>query len=159
MLRLALVSELVTDKRILIGNGYIRMKDMLIIFYDGQCPMCATEMRHLKQNDKENVIELVDLHSDDMTTHYPEINISDAMNILHGQYQGQRLLGLEVTHRAWTLVGKGFWVAPLNWPIIKPISHRIYLIIAKHRHGISRWLGKLPGVNIDNCNSGTCYRK
>jgi predicted DCC family thiol-disulfide oxidoreductase YuxK len=132
---------------------------MLTIFYDGQCPMCATEMRHLKQHDKNNVIHLIDLHQDDLAKNHPDINVSKAMQILHGQYQGELLLGLEVTHRAWTIVGKGFWVAPLNWPILKPMSHWVYLIIAKHRQTISKWVGKLPGVNKDNCNTGTCYKK
>ena len=96
---------------------------MLTIFYDGNCPMCATEMAHLKKHDTDNRISLVDIHQDDFSARYPSVCFDDAMKILHGHYKSQLLLGLEVTHRAWTLVGKGFWVAPLNWPIIKTISH------------------------------------
>jgi predicted DCC family thiol-disulfide oxidoreductase YuxK len=79
------------------------------------------------------------------------------MKILHGHYQGQLLLGLEVTHRAWTLVGKGFWVAPLNWPVIKTLSHLVYLILAKYRHQISAFLAKVFGIKKTHCSSGTCY--
>ena len=96
---------------------------MLTIFYDGNCPLCATEMAHLKKHDQNNVISLVDIHQNDFAAIYPSVSFDAAMKILHGHYNGQLLLGLAVTHRAWTLVGKGFWVAPLNWPVFKTISH------------------------------------
>ena len=132
---------------------------MLTIFYDGNCPMCATEMNHLKKNDHDNTIFLVDIHQDGFESLYPAIDFSDAMKILHATYNGQILLGLEVTHRAWTLVGKGFWVAPLNWPVLKTVSHWIYLGLAKYRHQISALLAKIFGIKTTNCTSGTCYDK
>ncbi len=81
------------------------------------------------------------------------------MKILHGTYQGQTLLGLQVTHRAWTIVGKGFWVAPLNWPIIKTLSHYVYLGVAKYRHPISNVISKLFHLNANTCKTGVCYVK
>ena len=132
---------------------------MLTIFYDGHCPMCATEMRHLKQHDTDDLIELVNIHQDNFAARYPNIEFSKAMKILHGTYQGELLLGLQVTHRAWTLVGKGFWVAPLNWPVIKTVSHWVYLAIAKYRHQVSAVLSRLPGVTAEQCSTNTCYGK
>lgn len=130
---------------------------MLTIFYDGKCPLCVTEMHHLKQHDKHNAIKLVDIHQADFTAHYPEIKFTDAMKILHGYYDKKLLLGLEVTHRAWTIVGKGYWVAPLNWPLIKTLSHGVYLLLARYRHQISRFFSKKFGLKAINCSSGTCY--
>jgi len=130
---------------------------MLTIFYDGNCPMCATEMNHLKKHDKDNVIQLVDIHQEGFQAIYPSIKFVEAMKILHGTYNGELLLGLGVTHRAWTLVGKGFWVAPLNWPLLKTVSHWVYLGLAKYRHQISTLLAKVFGINTPNCISGTCY--
>ncbi|GGI82645.1 redox protein [Shewanella hanedai] len=130
---------------------------MLTIFYDAKCPLCLTEMEHLKLFDKDNLITLVDLHQQDFKIRYPEIEFAKAMAILHGTYEGKQLLGLAVTHRAWTLVGKGFWVAPLNWPIIKTLSHWLYLGLAKYRHQISAFIAKFFGIKTKHCNSGTCY--
>jgi predicted DCC family thiol-disulfide oxidoreductase YuxK len=79
------------------------------------------------------------------------------MKILHAFYDGKILLGLEVTHRAWTIVGKGFWVAPLNWPVIKTLSHWVYLGLAKYRHQISALLAKIFALPNTQCISGTCY--
>lgn len=134
-------------------NGNI----MLTIFYDGLCPLCVAEMNHLARDDKNNLIELVDIHQPNFKQRFPEIDHDAAMKILHGKYQGKILFGLEVTHRAWTLVGKGFWVAPLNWPVIKTLSHYVYLFFAKYRQPISSVLTKLFGLKAISCHSGTCY--
>lgn len=132
---------------------------MLTIFYDSKCPLCSTEMMHLKRYDNNDVITLVDLHQDNFNTLYPEIDFVSAMKILHGRYQGKTLLALAVTHRAWTLVGKGFWVAPLNWPIVKTLSHWVYLAVAKYRHQISAFVAKIFGIKTTKCYKGTCYDK
>lgn len=132
---------------------------MLTIFYDGACPLCYTEMQSLKKHDDKGVINLVDLQNKDFEKLYPNINVNNALKILHGQYEGKLLLGLEVTHRAWTLVGKGVWVAPLNWPILKTLCHWVYLIIARYRHPISSVLSKVFKLKANNCNSGTCFDK
>lgn len=130
---------------------------MLTIFYDGNCPMCLAEMNHLKGFDDDNEIHLVNIHQENFDTLYSAVNVDDAMKILHGFYNGKILLGLEVTHRAWTIVGKGFWVAPLNWPVIKTLSHWVYLGLAKYRHQISALLAKIFGLPNTQCISGTCY--
>jgi len=129
---------------------------MLTIFYDGNCPLCASEMVQLKKHDQNKLISLVDIHQADFATRYPSVKFLEAMKILHGHYNGQLLLGLAVTHRAWTLVGKGFWVAPLNWPVFKTISHWLYLGLAKYRHQISALLAKLFHIKTTHCTSGTC---
>jgi predicted DCC family thiol-disulfide oxidoreductase YuxK len=38
------------------------------------------------------------------------------------------------------LVGKRHWVAILRWPLIKQVSHWVYLFFAKHRPRISKLL-------------------
>lgn len=133
--------------------------EALIIYYDGNCQLCLAEMIHLKKHDKKNQIKLINLHDDDFAANFPHVNFAKAMNILHGEYQNKTLLGLEVTHRAWTLVGKGFWVAPLNWPLFKQIAHGVYLLMAKYRHIISPFLAKKFGIKNQTCDLGNCYAK
>jgi len=133
--------------------------NQLTIFYDGNCPLCSLEMQRLKETDIQQKIILIDLHQPNFNEQYPDINISNALAILHGEYQGNLLLGLDVTHRAWTLVGRGFWVAPLQWPLIKPLSHLIYLQLAKYRYPISKFIQRHFAVATKTCNKGTCYDK
>ena len=131
----------------------------LTIFYDGQCPLCTLEMEKLKRYDTNNLIKLENLHQKNFTTLHPDIDADKAMRILHGKYQGSTLLALDVTHRAWTLVGKGALVAPLRFPIIKQFAHLGYLVLAKYRHPISQYLYQRFGIGRQTCDQGTCYEK
>lgn len=131
----------------------------LTIFYDGECPLCSEEMKQLKKHDDNSDIVLINLHQDDFSIHFPQVDKTKAMKILHGYYQNKLLLGLEVTHRAWTLVGRGMYVAPLEWPIIKQLSHAVYLIVAKYRQPISNFLHKRFGIGSTDCDKGVCYGK
>lgn len=129
----------------------------LTIFYDGNCPLCTLEMQKLKRYDSKNAIVLENLHQENFQTLFPNIKIGKAMKILHGLYQGEILLALDVTHRAWTLVGRGTLVAPLQFPIIKQLAHGGYLFLAKYRHPISNCLYERFGIGIKTCEKGTCY--
>lgn len=131
----------------------------LTIFYDGNCPLCTLEMDKLKQHDHSNAIKLVNLHQPDFQSHYPYIDFNKAMRILHGYYYGKVLLGLDVTHRAWTLVGKGIYVAPLAFPVFKQIAHICYLVLAKFRQPISHFLYHNFQLGKNACDKGACYEK
>jgi len=132
------------------------MTNKLTIFYDANCPLCTLEMQKLKQHDAQNMIVLINLHSESLALSHPYINKEKAMAMLHGEYNGDILLALDVTHKAWSLVGKGFWVAPLQFRLIKPIAHYVYLFMAKHRHTISKALFRYFNIGIKNCSTGAC---
>ena len=100
-----------------------------------------------------------DLHQENFEDLFPAIDFHRAMKILHAQFQGKILLGLDVTHRAWTLVGKGRLVAPLQFPVIKPLSHWVYLVLAKYRHPISSFMYRRFGIGLNTCEQGVCYEK
>ncbi|WP_428611654.1 thiol-disulfide oxidoreductase DCC family protein [Shewanella sp.] len=124
----------------------------LRIFYDSQCPLCAAEMAKLKRCDTEEAIELADLASDDFSAKYPHIDAKYANEILHGETEnGELLTGLDVTYLAWALVGKKHYVAPLTWPVIKPVADFLYLKFAKHRYKVSYLL-----TGKKRCESGQC---
>ena len=111
------------------------------IFFDGRCPLCVNEMQHLDKLDRANKLHFFDIHNERLHELHPEIEFDKANRFLHGKLDsGQLLYGLDVTHRAWNMVGKGMWVAPLRWFWLKPIADKVYLGFAKHRFRISRLL-------------------
>jgi predicted DCC family thiol-disulfide oxidoreductase YuxK len=121
-------------------SGIVDMTD-LTIFYDGGCPLCAAEMRHLNSLDSARKIAYEDIYAADFSARFPQIDQQEADRILHGQLaNGELIYGLDVTYQAWVLVGKRKWVAILRWPIIKPIADVIYLLFARHRNRISKLL-------------------
>lgn len=124
----------------------------LRIYYDSRCPLCAAEMAKLKRCDSEDAIELADLAIDDFASKYPHIDAQYANEILHGETEnGELLTGLDVTYLAWVLVGKKHYVAPLAWPVIKPIADFLYVKFAKHRYKVSYLL-----TGKKRCDSGQC---
>ncbi|WP_275540949.1 thiol-disulfide oxidoreductase DCC family protein [Idiomarina fontislapidosi] len=113
----------------------------VVIFYDGGCPLCVKEMRHLKQCDQHNTVVFENINADDFNRRYPNIDPVAANRFLHGiDKQGREIYGLDVTYAAWQAVGKGAYIAPLRWPGIRWVADRVYLLFAKHRNRISRWL-------------------
>jgi predicted DCC family thiol-disulfide oxidoreductase YuxK len=113
----------------------------LTIFYDGGCPLCVAEMRHLCRLDSDAKIALEDIHAEGFTQRFPHIDPARADQILHGQLaNGEIIYALDVTYVAWSLVGKRHWVAILRWPLVKQVSHWVYLFFAKHRSRISKLL-------------------
>ncbi|MEZ9230725.1 thiol-disulfide oxidoreductase DCC family protein [Vibrio amylolyticus] len=125
----------------------------LTIFYDGTCPLCSKEMAALKKQDKKGRIKLVDIYSDEFAQ-YPQINADAANTVLHAiDSTGQLILGLDVTYKAWDLVGKGWIYAPLRWPLIKPLADWCYLRFARNRYRVSYWL-----TGVSRCDSNSCSR-
>ncbi|WP_417447951.1 thiol-disulfide oxidoreductase DCC family protein [Idiomarina abyssalis] len=113
----------------------------LIIFYDGGCPLCVKEMRHLKRLDKEGRIQFENVNEPDFSQRYPQVDVAKANQYLHGQVSsGDMIYGLDVTHEAWSLVGKGWIIAPLRWPVIRWFADKTYLFFARNRNRISKLL-------------------
>lgn len=113
----------------------------LTIFYDGGCPLCVREMRHLKRLDKHQNMAFEDINAGDFNQRYPQVSFTRANQILHGMNaDGEMLYGLDVTHAAWSLVGRGWLTAPLRWPLIRWLADKGYLFFARNRNSISKML-------------------
>lgn len=126
----------------------------LTIFIDGGCPLCVLEMRHLKNKDVHNKIAIIDILDDSFTSRFPHINAEQAMTVLQAQLaDGSGLSGLDVTHKAWSLVGQGWRTGFLRWPFIRPVADRFYYYFANNRNFISKVLtGKSRINDCQQCN-------
>ncbi|AWB68495.1 DUF393 domain-containing protein [Saccharobesus litoralis] len=110
----------------------------LIFFFDGLCPLCLAEVRQLEKLDTDNKIRMVDVYSEQFESFSQRIDKLAALKKLHGLTdKGQLLVGLDVTYRAWHLVGKGLWFSPINWPWLRPFLDLAYRFFAQHRASIS----------------------
>ena len=112
----------------------------LTLFYDSQCPLCAQEMRALKARDANNQIQLEDIWQAEFSRRFPAIDPVAANQVLHALgSDGKLLLGLDVTAKAWSLVGVKRYNA-LRWPLIKPLADFCYRRFVNNRYSISRIL-------------------
>lgn len=125
----------------------------MIIFYDAQCPLCNTEMEHLKKSDIQNQLKLEDLNSASFSERFPEIDKSKAMNLLHAKTDaGDMIYGLDVTYQAWKIVGKYRWLKILRLPVIKIVADAGYTFFAKHRQLISRIIMPHKACHNNRCD-------
>lgn len=100
-----------------------------ILFYDGQCPLCAKEIKLLSRW-KSNRLSLVDLHKQ---TDLPS-NKNEMLSVLHYQTEnGDYLMGLDASVAAWSHTRIGFLLRPLRWLFIKPLADRLYKFWAQKR--------------------------
>jgi predicted DCC family thiol-disulfide oxidoreductase YuxK len=132
----------------------------MIIFYDGNCPLCNTEMQSLKKADNEQKIVLEDINKADFNRRFPHISKDKAMKILHAQTQtGELIYGLDVTYQAWKKVGKHRWLIILRLPVIKFFADQSYLFFAKYRQPISRFLMPNTACTSNQCGINSKDRK
>lgn len=100
------------------------------LYYDGQCPLCSLEMKHLKEK-KSCDLNLVDIH----TAALPEGKSKQALlTTLHCKVGDQWLTGLDATVAAWSETKFGWLFAWLRWPVIKPCADWVYARWAASRY-------------------------
>jgi predicted DCC family thiol-disulfide oxidoreductase YuxK len=115
----------------------------MIIFYDGNCPLCAKEMHKLKIADINNKITLENIHDAHFEQRFRHIKRSEAEAFLHGQTDsGAMIYGLDVTLTAWNSVGQHRWLNILKLPLINTFANMAYWVFAKYRKQIAKVLCK-----------------
>ena len=125
------------------------------IFYDGDCPLCMAEMKHLMKRNTQQRLHFVDINHPSFVVSYPGLDRQALDARIHGRWSdGRTLTGLDVTYTAWKLVGKGWLYAPLRWPVIRWFADHAYIFFARHRHQISRLL-----TGKSRCDTGKCKLK
>lgn len=101
------------------------------LYYDGQCPLCSYEMRHLSAL-KSPALTLVDLHSDPSLD---ERQRHKMLRCLHLQYaDGDWCLGVQASLAAWSYTRWGWLLKPLQWPLLAPVIDRLYTLWAERRY-------------------------
>ncbi len=103
------------------GARILRMKQETL-YYDGDCPLCRTEIDHLKK--------ITDCGIAFQNIHELDIEPSDAearLRVLHLETPtGAVLRGLDANVAAWQHTRWGVLVKPLRWPLIRQIADVVY---------------------------------
>lgn len=101
------------------------------LFYDGQCPVCAREVRALRRLQTGQLL-LADIH-DQRNQALPDREI--LLRRLHLMtWTGEWVTGLHATVRAWSHTPLGFLFRPLLWPGIYQLAAPVYARWADRRY-------------------------
>ena len=101
------------------------------LYYDGACPLCALEMKHLA-NLKRDSLELVDIHNTDITDDMP--SKADLLLNLHLKRGDDWVVGADANVAAWQHTKLGALWAWLRWPVIRTVIDPVYAFWAKRRY-------------------------
>ncbi|MDP2179665.1 thiol-disulfide oxidoreductase DCC family protein [Methylicorpusculum sp.] len=122
-----------------------------ILFYDGHCPICRKEVAWLKFKNKQGKLGFQDINDDGFKPENYGKSFDDLMAEIHGQYPDGRVIkGVEVFYAAYRAVGLGWLIAPVRWPILRPLFDGLYLLFARNRLRLGRLFGG------DACRDGLC---
>ncbi len=126
----------------------------LMLYFDGQCPFCAAEMKRLGHWDRHGRLAFTDIAAEGFDPRPLGVDMAALNRELHSQTPtGRVLVGINSMLAAYTLVGKGWMVWPLRVPGLRALLAMLYRGFARNRYLFSRWLGYRP---VPSCESGVC---
>ncbi|WP_229213350.1 MULTISPECIES: thiol-disulfide oxidoreductase DCC family protein [unclassified Duganella] len=127
--------------------------DTLTLYYDGSCGFCRVEVSRLRGWDRARRLAFVDIAAPDFVPP-PGVSMHALETEMHAQStDGRLLVGIDSLLAAYTLVGRGWMVAPLRVRWLRPLFAALYRGFARNRYRISGWLGR-PA-----CADGVCAYK
>ncbi len=99
------------------------------LYYDGTCPLCTAEMKHLRKQADSN-LQLIDVHASGLS----DAESEQRLKLLHLETaDGNTLTGLDANVAAWRHTRIGFLWAWLRWPVIREIADAVYNAWATRR--------------------------
>ena len=106
----------------------------LKLLYDGDCPLCAREVRLLARLNKRGRLALEDIAAPGFDPTPYGHTYEQLMGQMHGVLPDGRIVtGMEVFRRAYAAVGLGALAAPTGWPLVRLLFDRGYAWFARHR--------------------------
>ena len=121
------------------------------LYFDGQCPLCAGEIKHLREK-RGDALALVDIHTLPEGSELDDVGPgSDVLlRTLHlRRADGQWLTGADANVAAWEGTRQGRFMRALRWPVLRPIVDVIYRLWAQWRYR------RLYGAASENARNAT----
>lgn len=126
----------------------------LTLYYDGSCPLCAREIRLLRQRADRQRLQLVDISQPGFQASALGLTQKTLQDRLHAHFaDGQWLTGLDATLWSWRAAGMGTWAAPLAWRPLRPLFELGYRLFCRLRPHLD-WLPH-PDAG-QRCKDKTC---
>jgi predicted DCC family thiol-disulfide oxidoreductase YuxK len=103
------------------------------LYYDGDGPLCAREIRLLSRHAGAERLLLIDIGATDFQADSVGIDQATLANRLHARFvDGQWVTGLDATLWSWRAAGLGRWATPLTWRPLRPVlelGYRLFCLL------------------------------
>lgn len=126
----------------------------LTLYYDGDCPLCAREIKLLRRHATPQRLLLVDMSGVEFEAHTFGFTVEQMQDSLHARFaDGRWVKGLDATLWSWRAAGLGRWAAPLTWPLLRPLFGVGYRLFCRLRPHLA-WLPHPEGNR--RCRDNAC---
>ena len=136
-----------------VPTGVLQPQTEVVVFYDGDCPLCMREVAMLERLDRgRGQLGLIDIAAPDFDARSYGLDQDTLMGEIHAFTPDGRLVrGMEVFRRAYGAVGLGWVLGFTRWPGVSQVADAAYRWFAKRRLS-------LTGRGDVEC-AGTCERR
>ena len=126
----------------------------LKILYDGECPICMTEIRWLMRRNQSGVFAFEDITANDFDPSRYGVTLAEVHAVLHGlQADGTMIKGFNVDREILRLEGFRTFAALTALPVISHFCNFGYYLFARYRVPLGRLFGR------QKCEEGVCERR
>ncbi len=126
----------------------------LTLYFDGDCPLCAREIKLLRRRASEERLQLVDMSEAGFEAQALGFSHEQMQASLHARFaDGRWVKGLDATLWAWRAAGLGAWAAPLTWRATRPLLSVAYRVFCRLRPHLN-WLPHPDGSQ--RCKDDVC---
>ncbi len=133
---------------------YKKVEWPLTLYFDGDCPLCAREVRTLRAHATPERLLFVDIRDDAFDATSLGFTLEDMESLLHARFSdGTWVKGLDATLWSWRAAGLGAWVAPLSWRFMRPVFNMGYRLFCRSRPYLA-WLPHPDGSR--RCSGDSC---
>lgn len=106
----------------------------IVVYFDGDCPLCMREIRFLQKLDRHARVGFVDIAASDFDMSEMEVSWETLMERIHGRLpDGTLIEGVEVFRRLYSAVGFRRTVRATRLPGISHGLDAAYQVFAKRR--------------------------
>lgn len=122
------------------------------IFYDNECPICIREMALVREQNRSGSLETVPVQGNEALLAAYGIDRTAAMTLLHVvDHSGRVIAGMPALRIMYRECDGRPLTRIWNWPLLRSLSDWGYLLFARYRYYLPRWLLPRP-----QCEDGQC---
>lgn len=129
------------------------------VFYDGDCPLCRSEMELLMRRNREDRLRFVDIAAPGFDGAGLGVTRDDLMALLHVRRpDGSWLVGVPAVQAVYAGTGHRLVAAALAHPWIAALARPAYAWLARHRYHLPRWMRRTAQVHVRYCDGQDACR-
>lgn len=128
------------------------------VYYDGDCPLCSTEMAFLMRENRDGRLGFVNIAAPGFDAATLGVTREALMALLHVRdAAGRWLIGVPAVQAVYAATGHARIAAMLEHPLVAALARPAYAWLARNRYRLPRWLLATAHLHAGHCApEGAC---